>query len=206
MSLKSYSKTTKILKPLTGDEDSAAWKNSVNLLLFESETQVTCLSLGNSKKFKKEWEGLEGEDEGDPENPLEDDDFLSTCYEHACYTGLGFDKWVYRVYPKIIGSLSDEIKEQVAGVQHGDLVDLMIQVDIAIKHFEIFDPTDLELEYSKMTMEDTNNNVILFITRLKMMRQRLKKAKEEPSERKAMKVLLNGLNKFRQEDGVSGGT
>ena len=58
-------------------------------------------------EFKTGWEALAAEgDEGDPANPLEDD-FLEMCYERACYTARGFKKWVYGVYPKIIGSLSD---------------------------------------------------------------------------------------------------
>ena len=106
----------------------------------------------SNNEFKSQWETLAGEDEGDPQDPWDDEDFLDSCYQHACYYGRGFAKWMY------LGSLSDEIKKQVASVQNGDLLDLMRQVDISIKHFEMFDSTELELEYSKTTMADTNND------------------------------------------------
>lgn len=85
--------------------------------------------------------------------PMTDPEFLEKCKEHAFATGRGFHEWLYVLYADVRAALSDDIQEQTAGVAQGDLVTLLKTIKLALHHFELHNPDELEIEYSKCTME-----------------------------------------------------
>jgi hypothetical protein len=194
------------LPTITGNVDYEPWKKAIDVLLFSKKSDgVTLESMSRKnlldvtyftkqEEFKQDLQRLSNNPELD--DPFDDENFTKKCYDHASETTRGYKNWVYSMYLLIYNSLSTEIKDKVAGAQTGDLLDLVASINLAIRHFEVFDPTTLEIAFCKMTMEeDGGNDVMQFLTRLKAVRTRLRVAKHPVSDEKAMTVLVKGLNK-----------
>ena len=146
------------LPTITGNVDYEPWKKAVDVLLFSKKSDgVTPESMSRKKllgvayfaKQERLYSNVELED------PFDDENFTKKCYDHASETTRGYKNWVYSMYLLIYNSLSAEIKDKVAGAQTGDLLDLVASINIAIRHFEVFDPTTLEIAFCKMSMELT---------------------------------------------------
>ena len=91
---------------------------------------------------------------GDSDDPFVNSAVLSDkCFKHAMSTPSALAAWVPNMFASIRCSLSDKIKKQTAGVQLGDIVSLLKTIKLSILHFEVFDPTDLEVQYSNCVME-----------------------------------------------------
>ena len=99
--------------------------------------------FADQEDFKYELVRLHNND--DPHHPFDDEEFVKRRYAHACKTSEGYKEWVYPIYLLLHDSLAGDIKEKVAGAQTGDLLDLVASINIAIRHFEMFDPTTLEI-------------------------------------------------------------
>jgi hypothetical protein len=200
-----YARAAK-LPTITGNVDYEPWKKAVEVLLFSKRSGGVTLEtmsrknlldityFGKQEEFKQYLQRLCSNE--NLYDPFDDEDFVKKCYDHASETTKGYMEWVYPMYLLLYDSLSDDIKEKVAGAQTGDLLDLVASINIAIRHFEMFDPTALEIAFCKMSMEDDGaNDVMQFLTRLKAVRTRLRLANYPVSDAKAMTVLIKGLNK-----------
>ena len=145
--------------------------------------------------FKQEWKDHTTQDDDDEEvSPLEDEDFVQLCLDHALSTGKGFMEWLYEVFAAIRDSLNDDIAEQTAGVALGDLVGLFSGINLAIGHTELSDPYDLDHAYAKCTMQhEGQNDLMRFTAVLAQYMRRLKTANLEVDDTRAQRTLLRGL-------------
>ena len=77
----------------------------------------------------------------------------------------------------------------------GDVVRLLKEIKLILLRHEIYDPTDLEIEHAKMTMEkDAENDVMSYLAVLRKIMRRLENAEHPVPSNKASRILLNGLN------------
>ena len=163
---------------LLSAEDFGAWKKKVETHLFRQKVIVKLddLKVGKtldsayfkaSATFKAEFKSLSKNDDNDPVDPFDDKEFLGKCLRHALTTADGFEDWLPGAYADILDSLSPEIGEKVASVANGDLVDLIRQIKLAIQHFEIYNPDELDIQFTQLTMEkDGQQDVMLFLAKL----------------------------------------
>ena len=122
-------------------------------------------------------------------------ELYNTCLDHALTTGAGYLPWVYTMFVDIKFSLGPEMTDRVAAVQHGDIVGLFRAIKLAICHYEIFNPDDLEAAYSKCTMAgEGQNDLMRFIAALSTYIRRLEAAGYPVRDGKKQRVLLHGLN------------
>ena len=102
---------------------------------------------------------------------------------------------MYGIYTDVRASLSDKIQDQTSGVTRGDLVGLLTAIKIAVHHYEIINPDDLEIQFTKCTMEhEGGNDLMTYRSVLKQYMLRLEAAGEPVRDQKAQRVLLAGLN------------
>ena len=101
-------------------------------------------------------------------------------------------------------ALGDTIQEQTSGVTRGDLVGLLSDIKLAVHQHEINDPDELEVEYTKTTMETNGkNDLMTFTSALTSYMRRLDAAGVPVSDKIAQRVLLNGLHQDLFEDFIS---
>jgi hypothetical protein len=117
------------------------------------------------------------------------------CFEHAIETGTGFKSWVYTLFSDIKSSLGPEMADKTAFVRHGDFLGLMTAIKLAINHSEIFNPEDLEAEYSKCSMAaEGQNELARFISVLANFIRRLEAVQYPPRDAKKQRIFLCGLD------------
>ena len=148
------------------------------------------------KEFKTEHKAASKDATGAAQEPMQDPAFLTKCSEHAFDTGEGFHPWLYDTFADIRDNLSADINKQTSGVRLGDLVGLLEAIKLSIQHFEVFDPTDLEMKFSASTMaQEGQNDLLKFIAVLKQYMNRLSTAGHPIPDAKAQRVLLRGVHK-----------
>jgi hypothetical protein len=146
-------------------------------------------------EFREEWKEASKDAGGSEQSPFNDAAFAELCFSRALKTGDGFEPWIYEVFAEVRNSLCDDIKEQTAGVALGDLVGLLKGINLALGHFETFDPVDLEILYSKCTMgAEGGNDLMRFTSVLAQHMRRLAAAGHAVTDVKAQRVLLRGLD------------
>ena len=200
-------KNTPKIKNLTGAGDYDRWRTSVAMALFKVAgmsniaTMQTCDTI-DFAYFKTLWKdsfykeaAAERDDEG-VKIPVEDNqEYVQQCLEEASSTGKGFLSWLPSIYPDLFASLSDDIQDKVAGVAIGDLIGLIQGIKMAIKHFEVYKPHELEKQYSMCTMDDEGkHDVMQYLTILKQYLNRFKAVNYKITDEKAQSILLAGLN------------
>jgi hypothetical protein len=81
--------------------------------------------------FPDEWkEAAKGDSD-----PMDNPDFVQTCFDHALACGDGFKPWLPIVFAGVRASLSDHIAEQTSKVATGDLVALLLAIFRVIYDF-----------------------------------------------------------------------
>jgi hypothetical protein len=194
----------KIAVKLEGADNYARWRSSLQQELFaniknnnmDALTPIDTLEAKYFKdQFKDEWKAASRNSGNEVMDPFTDPNFAGQCYDHALKTGLGFHVWLYEVFAGITRSLCEEIADKIAGVTQGDLIGLLKCIKLAIGHFEITNPEDLDIEYSKCNMQEEGaNDVMLYTAALAKYMRRLQTAGHKVSDAKAQRVLLHGLN------------
>ena len=58
-------------------------------------------------------------------DPWANPEIIDMCHKHAISSGNGFQPRIYPLHVDIVESLSDEIKDKVEVVDHGDLLSLL---------------------------------------------------------------------------------
>ena len=202
----SKSKSRSKLPQLVNAEDFGVWKKKVETHLFRQKVIVKLDSLKAATTldglyfkantaFKLEYKALSKDDQNQAVDPFDDDEFVGKCLRHALRTAEGFQAWLPGAYADILDSLSPTIDEKVASVENGDLVDLIRQIKLAIQHFEIYDPDELDMQFTQMTMKkDGQQDVMLYLAKLKQIKSRLAVAGHPLRDSKAMRVLIKGIN------------
>ena len=124
-----------------------------------------------------------------------DKDLADRCFRSAIAGGEGFHPWVYDLWFQITTCLSDKISDKVQAVRAGDVVKLLDSIKLALLHYERYDPTDIEIQYSAASMTvEGDNDLMTFTTYLSSSIQRLEAAGAAPDAKKKQWVLLNGLD------------
>ena len=159
----SYARAAK-LPTITGNVDYEPWKKAVDVLLFSKQSGGVSLEtmsrknlldityFGKQEEFQQDLQRLYNNN--NLHHPFDDEDFVKRCYAHASETTNGYMDWIYPIYLLLHDSLADDIKEKVVGAQTRDLLDLVASINIAVRHFEMFDSTALEIAFCKMSMEE----------------------------------------------------
>ena len=115
--------------------------------------------------------------------------------DYALEHGEGYQDWFYQAFREVQLCLSDDIAEQVSGIRTGDLVGLIDAIKPAVHQHEINNPHQVEIEYSRATMEvEGKNDVMTYISVLATFMRRLEAAGMEVPDAKAQRVLLNGVH------------
>jgi hypothetical protein len=122
-------------------------------------------------------------------------ELFETCFAHAIETGAGFKSWVNTLFSDIKSSLGPEMADKTAFVRHGDFLGLIRAIKLAINHSEIYNPEDLEAEYSKCSMAtDGQNELARFISVLATFIRRLEAVQHPPRDAKKQRIFLCGLD------------
>ena len=140
----------------------------------------------------------------DPALFSSNNELFDMCFEHALDTGIGFRAWVYTFFSDIKQSLGPDMADKTASVRHGDLVGLFRAIKLAVNHHEIFNPDDLETEYTKCTMMGEGQNELMrFISVLATFIRRLEAAGYPPRDSKKQRIILTGLDQDIFENFIS---
>jgi hypothetical protein len=122
-------------------------------------------------------------------------ELFDTCFDHAIATGSGFLPWVYTLFSEIKMSFGADMADKVASVRHGDIVGLLSSVKLAICYYEVHNPDDLDVEFTKCTMAgEGQNDLMRYLSAMATLIRRLEAADHPPRDSKKQRVLLNGLN------------
>ena len=139
------------------------WKASFKNLLFRNKTGIQPDTLTRRatldpeffelhEDFEQEYARLVADDEA-PDDPFSSDSFTMGCFNFAKEHGVGFKEWVYPVYSEIFDSLPTAMKEQVEADKLGDLVELLQNIDLALRRTELFSTSELKKMFFGLTME-----------------------------------------------------
>ena len=180
------------------------WKQSVQAYFFKQFKNVNMDALTTAdtldegyfkKEFPTEHKTAGKDDAGQKQHAFADDAFLAKCSEHALLTGEGFNDWLYDTFSDLRASLSEDINDSTSAVRIGDLIGLLDAIKLAVQHFELFDPTDLELEHARTTMaNEGRNDVLKYVSKLQEFMNRLQAAGHPVADARAQRILLRGLN------------
>jgi hypothetical protein len=198
---------------LTGSENYESWNKKLQAHMFKKIHNINMDNLKTvqtldpsyfKSHFSDGFKAASKDANNRNVNPMEDTDFVLQCTDHAFSTGEGFHDWLYILYSDVRTSLSDDIQDQTDGVQLGDLVTLLHSIKLAVHCAELSNPYDLEIEYTRSTMETTgNNDLMTFLAKLTHYLRRLKAVNLPQGDLKAMRVLLNGLHQDIFESFIS---
>ena len=143
---------------------------------------ITIRDILHSEVFKKKFPNKYNaakhavKDEEDDES-FDHAPYLEFCAEHARKRAEGYYVWVYRLFADIRASLSEQVHEQTAGVNQGDIPELFKAIKLAICFYEVLDSTQLEIQYASCTMSgEGKNDVMKYLSVLKQYRNRLETA------------------------------
>ena len=87
--------------------------------------------------------------------------FVDSCYDTAVEDGKGFLPWVGKVYVAIRAALSEEYLDQMAGCKRGDLLTLMLELQMAVGNVEQIDSSKLYLDFMQANMRASGENSLL---------------------------------------------
>ena len=108
--------------------------------------------------------------------------------DYALEHGEGYQDWLYQAFREVQLCLSDDIAEQVSGIRTGDLVgliDVMYSIKLAVHQHEIKHPHQVEIEYSRATMEtEGKNDAMTYISVLTTFMRRLARSRRNGSTRR----------------------
>ena len=196
--------------------DHSQWKSMLQDYMFASFKNVnmdqltSCSTLDPEyykahNEFKAEFKAASRDGDSTPCDPFDNKpQFALNCFEHALSTGEGFKKWVYTTYADIRKALSNTIQKQTSGVRRGDIVSLLNAIKLAVNECEIFNPDDLDISFTKCTMQgEGNNNLMTYLAALSNYIRRLEAVNLPPEEGRKMRVLLNGLDQDVFENFIS---
>ena len=200
----SNSSKFKLTIKLEGAINLEKWRSSLQNKLFRfikntNMDKLTIASTLNRKylkaTFPDDWKDASKDDDDNPADPLDNEEFVQACLDHALESGEGFNDWLYDVFEGIRDSLSEDIAEQTSGVAIGDLLALFTGINLAIGHVEHHDPQDLDIVYGQCTMAgEGNNDIMKFTATLTSYMRRLTAAGHGVTDAKAQRVLLRGLD------------
>ena len=191
-------------------EDSShypRWHSALQDLLFRNVkipsigkiTSASTLDRPFFKKyFKEEFDSIvsNSDDADDPDEPLDNTDFVNLCLDHAVDTGKGFLAWVYDAYPAIRSSLGLDVFERTSACPAGDIVTLMQSIKLSIGYLETHDPVELEALFLATTMEsEGGNDIMKYLTLLRSRMRRLSAPDYPVPDEKCRRTctLLRGL-------------
>ena len=199
MSLSHSQKRPKAEKiPILKDaSDYQKWKQATELQLFRYKVVPSSIdTLTSTRTLDSAWfKKYDRAAFNNAADGLKDDDYAATCFVSALATGDGFHDWLFTMYADIVDSLCDEIKYKVGGVADGDLVSLFENIKLAIRHYEIFNPTELKKHFYGLTMEEHGkNDVMTFLSEIKTTAARLDVANSPLTDEEKMLVLKDGLH------------
>ena len=209
----SKSKDRLTLFKLRDSSSYSRWKNLLGDYFFMKIKLTNIDKLTSADTFDPDFFKSEFEDDykaaskdssHNNQHVFKDVPFLKKCNDQALSTGKGFHEWLYPLFFDVRAALGDTIQEQTSGVTRGDLVGLLSGIKLAVHQHEIYDPDDLEVEYTKATMETIGkNDLMTFTSVLTSYMRRLDAAGVPVSDKKAQRVLLNGLQQDIFESFIS---
>ena len=193
------------LPKLNDSSQFPRWKRDLEVYLFSKAKindldKLTARSYLDDNFFKKTFkeeqkEAVAALPEGQKQHPLKHPPYLELCVDYALEHGEGYQDWLYQAFREVQLCLSDDIAEQVSGIRTGDLVGLIDAIKLAVHQHEINNPHQVEIEYSRATMEtEGKNDVMTYISVLATFMRRLEAAGMEVPDAKAQRVLLNGVH------------
>jgi len=205
MSSSTSSSSLKTQLPKLNDaSEYTQWKMALQTYFFKKFKNVNMDTISDAitldkeffkKEFKSEWKAASKDASGNEQDQFDDPGFLHKCSEHAYTTGAGFQTWLYDTFSDIRNVLCQEINEKTAGVRLGDLKGLLDSIKLAVHHYEIFDPTDLEMKFSAATMQvEGQQDIMKYLAVLHNYMNRLKSASHPVPDTKAQRVLLRGIH------------
>jgi hypothetical protein len=199
-------KDNKLFK-LSGASEHGQWKSSLQDYMFEKFSNVNMdlitpastldpAYFKDHADFKVDFKASSKDGDNRSVDPFDHNPvFAGLCFDHAIATGQGFFGWLYKAYTYIRNALSDKIQRQTAVVRRGDLIGLLKAIQLAVHQFEIFDPDDLDIAFTKCTMAgEGGNDLMTFLSVLAAYILRLEAVNLPPTQKRKMRVLLNGLD------------
>ena len=197
------------LPTLHGQENYVRWKLQLQNYMFRTLknnnmdllTRTKTLDstyFAKDKDFSADFKeaAKKAKEEKNTEDVFDYDKALADrCFSSALANGEGFKPWVYDLWYQITNCLSDKISLKVKGVKTGDIIKLLDSIKLALLQFERYDPTDIDIKYSAVTMEvEGENDLMTFTAFLSSCIQRLEALGAGPDAKKKQRVLLNGLH------------
>ena len=154
---------------LTDAADFPRWRRAVETQLFRNAVVPSNIDLLTSTRtLDPDWFKKNDKTNYSAAGGFDDLDYAARSFVSALGTGKGFYAWLFKVYADIFDSLSEEIKDKVSGVEDGDVVALYENIKLAIRHYEIYNPTELKKYFYGMTMEEHGkNDVMTYLAQLK---------------------------------------